>query len=207
MTYFSAKKAPTRQQGISLVIVLVLLFATLFLGMSAAVIAIQAEKASRGDRDRQVAFEAAEAAPNDAAIDIEGSTAGIAAGRVFAPDSAIGFPALDGAVTCYTAKDSVNFGLCRSPVAGKPASWLSADFSVDDINAESVEFGHFTQNKFATGSGSLPTRMPRYLIELIPDIQAGNSAQKVKFFYRITAIGFGAHSDTRVVLQTFHRKV
>ena len=207
MKHFSQMTTPRRQRGISLVIVLVLLFATLFLGASAAVIALQAEKASRGDRDRQIAFEAAEAALNDASLDIEGSVAGAVGGRVFASDSAIGFPALDGSVTCYTAQDAASFGLCRSPVAGQPESWLSADFSIENINAESVEYGHFTNSSFATGSGNLPSKLPRYLIELMPDNQAGNSAQAVKFFYRITAIGFGAHPETRVVLQIFHRKV
>ena len=85
--------------------------------LSAAVIAIQAEKASRGDRDRQIAFEAAEAALNDAAMDIEGSAGGATAGRVFAPDSALGFPALDAPIACYTAQDNSSFGLCNSAIA------------------------------------------------------------------------------------------
>ena len=195
-----------RQRGISLVIVLVLMIAALFLGASAAVIAIQAEKASRGDRDRQVAFEAAEAALNDAAIDIEGSAASASAGRVFSADSALGFPPLDGSVTCFTATNTNGFGLCRQPVPGQPAAWLSADFSVDTINAESVDYGHFTHALLTFGHGNSPSRLPRYVIELMPDVQAGGSGQKVQFFYRITAIGFGANPNTSVVLQSFYRK-
>ena len=206
MKTFSRTSGSHRQRGISLVIVLVLMIAALFLGASAAVIAIQAEKASRGDRDRQVAFEAAEAALNDAAIDIEGTAAAASAGRVFSADSTLGFPPLDGSVTCFTAKNTDSFGLCRQPVPGQPAAWLSADFSVSTINAESVAYGHFTNANFATGTGNLPSRLPRYVIELMPDVQAGGSGQKLQFFYRITAIGFGANPNTSVVLQSFHRK-
>ena len=59
-------RASGRQRGASLIVSLLMLVAVLVLGISAAQIALQGEKASRNDRDRQIAFQAAEAALMDA---------------------------------------------------------------------------------------------------------------------------------------------
>ena len=59
-----------------------------------------------------------------------------------------------------------------------------------------------------TGGGSLPARAPRYIIELMPLVRAGEDAsRRAGNLYRITAIGFGARANTQVVLQSFYRKV
>ena len=55
-----------------MVYVLCLLVIILLLGISAAQMALQGEKAARGERDRQIAFQAAEEALVDAQNDIEG---------------------------------------------------------------------------------------------------------------------------------------
>jgi type IV pilus assembly protein PilX len=49
----------------------------------------------------------------------------------------------------------------------------------------------------------LPARPPAYLIERIAAPGAGASLGS---FYRITAIGFGSHASTQVVLQSVVRK-
>ncbi len=57
------------------------------------------------------------------------------------------------------------------------------------------------------GTGTLPARLPRYIIELMPYARAGHDAGKrTGNFYRITAIGFGASASTCVVLQAFYLK-
>jgi type IV pilus assembly protein PilX len=204
-----------RQRGISLIIVLILLIASVFLGASAAVIALQAEKASRGDRDRQVAFEAAEAALVDAEQDIDGapSSGGVnKRSTPFSPTRSIGFPSADQSNSCIGISDPQSAGLCRRQASGVTPTWLAADLSsTSGAGAVSVPYGFFTGQKFpvqgSTGGGSaLPLKLPRYLIELMPYNLPGQTAQIPNFSYRITAIGFGSNKSTQVVLQAFYRK-
>ncbi len=57
------------------------------------------------------------------------------------------------------------------------------------------------------GRGTLPARLPRYIIELMPYARAGeDAARRAGNFYRITAIGFGASDASRVVLQAYYLK-
>lgn len=50
--------------------------------------------------------------------------------------------------------------------------------------------------------------LPRYIIELLPYVAAGENAELAErsYLYRITAVGFGAKDGTRVMLQTVYRK-
>lgn len=197
------------QAGISLVIVLILLFASVLLGTSAAMIAVQAEKASRGDRDRQSAFQAAEAALIDAQLDIDTAPGGSGAyhrTEKFSPDSAMGFPATDDGINCMSGATSSFLGLCRRTAPGTTPSWLVVDIADTSVNSVSVPYGHFTNQVFPTGKMTLPAAAPRYVIELMPYHQPGMKSSAPSNAYRITAIGFGANTNTQVVLQAFYRK-
>ncbi len=203
----SARRRPARQHGVTLVVVLVLLIASALLGVSAAVVALQTEKAARGDRDRQVAFQAAEAALIDAQRDIDaaGSSAPNARPLVMAADSALGFPAADEVSVCNSGLPTGDpgYGLCRRPLLDTAASWPAEGLSDASI---SVRYGQFTGQQFPSGRPGLPNRPPRYVIELMPYVQPGRSVQTQSFGYRISAIGFGTSADTQVVLQAFYRK-
>jgi len=59
-----------RQQGASLLIVLLMLVVVMLFGVSAAQLTLMNEKSSRNDRDRHIAFQAAEAGLRDAERDI-----------------------------------------------------------------------------------------------------------------------------------------
>lgn len=204
-----AVPARQHQAGISLVIVLILLFASVLLGTSAAVIAVQAEKASRGDRDRQSAFQAAEAALIDAQLDIDTAPGGSGVyhrAEKFSPDSALGFPANDQVANCVAGNLSPNQGLCKRALDGSAPSWLAVELADRSANAVSVPYGHFTGQFFPIGKLTLPAAKPRYVIELMPYHQPGMNTSSASFAYRITAIGFGASTDTQVVLQAFYRK-
>jgi type IV pilus assembly protein PilX len=194
-----------RQQGIALIICLLMLIATLLLGISAAQIALQGEKASRNDRDRQIAFQAAEAALMDAEMDIENSPDPVRTrSALFSPEKTEGF--IDG---CATEGSGKFFGLCLHALAGMPPVWLTVDFSDDQSStARSVPYGRFTGQTFHAGKGSLPARAPRYIVELMVYNKPGESADLSgkTYFYRVTAVGFGARESTRIVLQTFYRK-
>lgn len=188
-----------RQNGMSLIVCLLMLVVILLLGTSAVRIALQEEKASRSDRDRQVAFEAAEAALRDAELDIETSQRA----HLFADGRSDGFT--DG---CSNGAGSNSLGLCLHAPAGGIPIWRSVDLANAGGQAQSVPYGQFTGHSLQTGEGLLPAALPRYIIELIPFGEQAKLApgENAIYLYRITAIGFGLRDATRIVLQTFYRK-
>ena len=194
-----------KQLGASLVVTLLMLIAVLLLSASAAHTALQGEKASRNDRDRQVALQAAEAALMDAELDIEGSPNPVKSSRsnLFHPDSMMGFEGPG----CGASDDNF-LGLCVRAQEGDAPLWKTVDLLDTSDDAKTVPYGHFTGQSFQTGNGSLPAKPPRYLIELVRYTKAGTAAEQqgTTYFYLITAIGFGARDTTHVVLQTFYRK-
>ena len=176
--------------------VLFLLVLTI-LGLSSMSTTILQEKMTGFYRDRQIAFEAAEAALRDGEIDA--LSARVSGGT--------GFVAGCGSTTSGTAADA---GLCTPEIDGSPI-WV--DFETDttkktgwidgDDENHSVRYGQFS------GATPLPTdavaKPPRYIIEAIrlPEQQLKLNAPKTyKYAYRITAVGFGRRVTTRVVLQS-----
>ena len=197
--------ARVRHGGATLVYVLCLLVIILLLGISAAQMALQGEKAARGERDRQIAFQAAEEALMDAQNDIEGLPGAPGRSSLFAPGSAAGFA--DG------CGEAGALGLCLPAAPDAPALWLSTDLDGAEAGSRTVPYGQFTGAVMQTGQGFLPSRRPRYLIELLPFHPPGAQATAMagglateSYVYRITAIGFGARESTQVVLQSYYRK-
>lgn len=193
-------QSPCGQRGVSLIVTLLMMIVVLLLGISAAQIALQGEKASRNDRDRQIALQAAEAGLMDAELDIEGPSM---RSSLFAAGSIKDF--IDG---CGNAGDGLYLGLCNRAEDGLPPVWQTVDFLDEKASARSVPYGRFTGQSFQTGQGSLPSRLPRYIIEVMPYTKEGEgtSREDMTYLYRITAIGFGVRDTTQVVLQTFYRK-
>ncbi|MFM9436121.1 type IV pilus assembly protein PilX [Janthinobacterium sp. CG_23.3] len=184
-----------------LLLALCVLVAVMLMGVSAAQLALQGEKAARGERDRLTALQAAEEALMDAENDIEGAGGASARGAMFAPGSAQGF-----AAGCASAAAGAGHGLCLRPAEGETPLWQSVDFDDDAATARSVPYGKFTGAQMVAGEGLLPFRRPRYIIELLPDPrQAQGGAPPPRYIYRVTAVGFGARAG-REVLQRFHRK-
>ncbi|WP_151637369.1 pilus assembly PilX family protein [Noviherbaspirillum aerium] len=187
----------------SLVVSLLMLIVILLLGTSAAQIALQAEKSSRNDRDRQVAFQAAEAALMDAEMDIEHSPdPARSRSDIFSSEDMQSFPESG----CNAGISSVKLGLCAPSRPDAKPAWAEVDFLDKSANASTVPYGQFTGASFQTGAGPLPDRSPRYIIEPMMFNYKGHSAEKPSVFYRITAIGFGMREETQVVLQTYYRK-
>lgn len=189
------------ERGAVLLTALFVLLALMIVGVSAALSALSGEKSARHERDRQIAFHAAEAALADAEHDIEGGSDPSSRRAVlFARGNAIGF------VEGCGAQGELNAGLCLY-LPAQPA-WQRADLSGDEgLEAAGVAYGRFTGAQLPSGKGTLPLRAPRYLIELLPYTQAGADAARLPGnFYRITAVGFGSLDATRVVLQTYYLK-
>lgn len=186
------------QRGIALLVSLMLLIMVMLLGVSAAQMALQGEKAARGERDRDVALVAAEDGLMDAEREIQGSSD---AARRAAFDSGEGF-----ADKCGAGGP----GLRVRAVAGKPPVWQVVDLSgVSDGGACSVAHGAYTASAMPTGEGFLPFKKPRYLVERMECHQPGADASagaEPQYCYRVTAIGFGAQPETEVVLQSVFSK-
>jgi type IV pilus assembly protein PilY1 len=187
-----------RAGGAALMTALFVLVAITIVGLAAAHTALNAEKSARSERDRHIAFQAAEAGLADAERDIEGGANPVSArAALFAGGSALGFA--DG---CGRGQD--NLGLCAYAQAAPAWHMVNLSGATD----AAVPYGQFTGAALPTGGGALPGRAPRYVIELMPLGRAGEGAgQLTANVYRVTAIGFGVRPSTHVVLQSFYRKV
>lgn len=84
-----------KQRGITLPVTLLLLLAALALGASAAQMAMLGEKAARAERDRLIAFQAAEDAMNDAQRDINAGLGQPVDVPAEAPDAAPAWQSVD----------------------------------------------------------------------------------------------------------------
>jgi len=182
-----------RQHGAALIVTLLMMQAVVMLSMSGMQLAWQGEKGARGDRDRYIAFQAAEAALMDAERDIETSSRR----ALFAQPGSEGF-----GDACDSKGVDLHLGLCNSAdVPGVPV-WAEIDFLATEQN-RSVRYGHFTGQQFQSGAGPVPAVPPRYIIEKLSHVESEGAVATV--FYRITALGFGMRGSTQVMLQAFYR--
>lgn len=193
----------SRQRGVTLIIVLLILVVVTVLGIGGAQIALLGERSTRYDRDYLIASQAAEAALMDAEFDIRGPNTS-ASSRVTSFNQAdLGF-FVPG---CGTSEPTR--GLCEANADTVKPVWATVNFLATGSTAPTVEFGTYTGRSFDAGStGVRPERKPRYIIELIDDAGPGGNAAggKTSKMYRVTAMGFGPRSDIQVVMQIAFRK-
>ncbi|MBX3603914.1 MAG: hypothetical protein KF788_01515 [Piscinibacter sp.] len=197
----------SRQQGVTLVVVLMILVVVTILGIGGAQIALLGERATRYDRDYLIASQAAEAALMDAEFDIRGPNTN-AGSRVaqFSPNNTGIF-----APGCSTT--GATRGLCEPNADSVKPVWAQVDFlDTGAATARTVEYGEFTGRQFDAGSaGVKPAHKPRYVVEVLPDSGAGGSKKfdpnkPPPVMYRITSLGFGPREETQVALQITFRK-
>ena len=195
-------KAPplrSKQQGISLVIVMIFLVILSVLGVSAIQTSTLSSKVARNQLDRTLAFQAAEAALRDAELDLNNKkfdkitkcTAGGAGCRASLITS--GGSNFGNDTSANPSANRCKLGLCSTddPIAGalpfweERSRWTNAN--------DSVEYGTFT------GADDLPVvaQQPRYMIEYF---KQGDEA-----VYRVTSLGFGASTSTTIMLQTSYK--
>jgi Tfp pilus assembly protein PilX len=181
-----------RQRGVALVGALFVMLVLTMTALAVARIAFDAERSARAGRDRQLAFQAAEAGLADAQRDIDGGdNPASARAALFHDDGAIGFVA-----GCGRAPD--NLGLCAFMPGTAPA-WQVADVLA------TTPYGSYT-GAILPYDGALPLAPPRYLIERMPAAQAGEDAGPGQpHVFRITAFGYGIGPGTLVVLQAVYR--
>ena len=200
-THFLHRK---RSVGASLIVVMLILVVVSILGISGIQIAMMGERATRNDRDQQVAWQAAEVALLDAEFDIEGLpiTSTNKRNSVFKLRETDFTKFVQ---DCGNSGQSRGLCLLNTTPGAKPA-WLTVDFTATGNNAPTTEFGTFTDRSFPAGSkGIQPIRPPRYVIEPIPDPNEANITAQPRYVYRVTAMGFGPTADTQAVVQMIYR--
>ncbi len=179
------------ERGFSLIVALMMLIVIIILGVSGSQMAINEERGARNDRDRQLAFQAAEAALKDAETEIYATSSPvcdlpgqIGRGRKRnAPSSYTCFN--EGNYFGYTLGCSAppNAGLClyvpltaacTTTLAGSCPAYLDSpnvDFFKDasgasSANLHTVGYGQYTGKTWPTNSSS--RWPPRYIIEAVP---------------------------------------
>lgn len=168
-----------KQRGFSLVMALLFIVAIAMLTMAAMSSNLIQERIVGNSRDRNLAFQAAEAALRDAERDIDNN---INIATVFSS-------------TCGS-------GLCTYSSSGTP-QFQSVNWS---STGNTRTYGAYT-GAMALADVSQP---PKYIIEKLPPLAAavGESAglgikpQANRTGYRITAMGYGARSETKMMLQS-----
>jgi type IV pilus assembly protein PilX len=189
------KHAQRHQRGVSLIVVLILMSALFLVVAFGARLSLLGEKTSRNDRDRQIAFQAAEAALSDAEIDLMGPNTA-ANSRVCDTSSKQTGLFVEGC-----GLTSTNRGLCTS--SATTPLYKSVNFeNTDDSTRQYVKLGEFTGGRetgFATATSALPAQMPRYIIEVI-QYPRPRSTNETAFL--ITAMGYGLSQKTQVMLQS-----
>jgi type IV pilus assembly protein PilX len=177
---------PPLQTGAALITGLIFLVILTLLGITAMQTSTLEERMSGNARDRNLAFQAAEAALRDAERDIRCRT--ISGGTCTRTNKISGLSYADANCTD---------GLCctiNAPGKGcrEPTTPVHQAFSLSA--SPSVEYGKYTTAPAITGVSA----QPRYLIE---PFQVSES-----FYFRITARGYGANANTKVTLQEIYKE-
>lgn len=197
-----------RQTGSSLIIVLIMLTVIMVIGLVSSRLSLFGERAARNDRDRQIAFQSAEAALLDAELDIMGPNT--ASGqRVCVFDSKRPAEFVEG---CGTLAKT---GMCLNTASPGNAwssvlSLYSSETGDSATNAtnKTIQYGQFTGKALPNGTtGNLTVRLPRYTIEAVRYAGTGATNDNVgssatpEYAFLVTAMGFGTRVETQVLLQ------
>lgn len=190
------RQAHARERGVSLIVVLVMLTAIFMIAAFGARLTLLGEKSARNDRDRQIAFQAAEAALSDAEIDIMGPNAATN-NRVCELYSLKVQLFAEG---CGNTAE--NRGLCSTNVSTSTPLYKSINFEDTTASRRYVKLGEYSGRAvgFSTGDSALPAELPRYIVETIPFIIPGSSPNNKAFL--VTSLGYGLNKQTQVMLQS-----
>ena len=211
----------SRERGAALIIALLLLTIVSLLATSAWQVGMQEERIVGHQRDRNLAFEAAEAALRDGESDVLGICASGHAGCTPRPDLINGETGFgDNGAQGSCSSD----GLCLPNRDERPDFTSTAALGAlraPPATAASVPFGHYTRTgedagrAFKGPNGDPLPRQPRYVIEVMC-YHGGGQGMTSSFvascpnpIYRITAIGWGLRQGdggeaTEVVLQSYY---
>ena len=196
------------QRGIALVFVLLMMVIAITAALFAARMTLLGDKASRNDRDRQIAFQAAELALNDAELDIMDVNIAKAAGGK-GRGCKFGNPAAAFYPDAGCSADTDRRGFCQAPTDGK-LLYKQIDWKKDsdDTVRQYVKYGEFTgRSGQLTIDGGVPTpkRPPKYIIvQSSPgklQVLRGKQTAQIEAAYKVYALGYGVNENTKVMLE------
>lgn len=189
-----------RNRGIALVFVLIMMTIATSIALISARITLSDERSARNDRDRQIAFQSAEMALNDAELDIMDplTERGCKFGTV-------GLIAGEGC-----SANAETRGLCgfKPSLGNKP---IYKDINWEDTTAARayVNYGEFTNRDGALQVGAVgaPSIAPKYILlqttlPLLVPFNNGKQQYETTNAYRVYALGYGASKDTQVMLES-----
>jgi type IV pilus assembly protein PilX len=200
------------QRGMSMLIVLGLMSVVFVVSAISVRITMLAERSARNDRDRQIAFQNAEAALGDAELDIMGPNSAANRRCVITSKETKGY-FVPG---CGTDSTDKTRGFC-APRA-KDESSLHTDINFEetnDANRRYVNFGEFTgrsNNIKLKAAGGVSSKVPRYIVELVtyrPLVSANGQPAEAgpsQLAFLVTAVGYGISENTKVMLQSMYFK-
>jgi type IV pilus assembly protein PilX len=206
---FKSCSAMQPQNGMALVVVLGMMSVVFVVAAISVRLTLLAERSARNDRDRQIAFQAAEAALADAELDIMGPNAAANKRCAVRSKHLEGFFSSTGCG--FNTADGTR-GLCAENPASQPPLYTSINFEeTDDDLRRFATFGEFTgrENNIKTaGAGGISSRVSRYIVEVvnhIPPVSANGKPVEAspsgEQAFLITAVGYGASDNTKVMLQ------
>lgn len=191
-----------RQRGVVLITAVMFLVVLTILAISMMKTTILEERMVASSRDWNNAFQAAESALRDAELELKNGT------RI---SGQTGFAAL-----CSSSSSLKKEGLCQPNLCTNTASggdcvpiWVHLATVQNDVGwkngstpSKSVGYGAITGATAIPGLGA----QPRYIVEVLTvppgaSIKIGSST----YLYRVTAVGFGVNTQSRVMLQSVVR--
>jgi type IV pilus assembly protein PilX len=191
------------QRGVALLVALMFLIVLTLLGLAAIRGTTLEERMAGGSRDYNIALQAAEATLRDAENDLKGTGINPLVVRSLAvssfPITFIGSANPSGCAAgglCIIANETIQLYKNTSIVAAQRVDWTSAV-----TTARSNYYGQFT------GAAALPgvAQQPRYILELMQFAdgknKGGNNGANDFYYVRITALAWGASTQTQVYLQ------
>lgn len=183
--------------GFVLVVALMLLVVLTILGISIMGTNTLNERMTGYLIDRQIALQAAEAALRDAERDLlfSGRIAGTTGFVAGCGDDGLCLPETDGTPLWADLESAGNLGWVRG--ADVPPS---------------IPLGTYTHPPANLAELPAVAAAPRYIIEALTitgggagSLRTGFGPQQSHIIYRVTAVGFGRQTSTRVVLQALYK--
>jgi len=181
-----------------LVTAMIMLFVMTMLMVTTMRTNVAEERMAGNARDWNTAFQAAESALRDAERDISSA-------QLSNNNNSLRVSGITGFSTDCSGRGD-QLGLCIVSASGSP-NWIELSTKHQDLGwttgqdtGASVRYGQFTK----AAPIELVAAQPRYIIEAIRVPIGSIANKKNKYVYRITAVGFGKNTSSRVMLQTVY---
>lgn len=195
-------RTPQRERGVTLIIALIFLVMLTLIAVTAAQNSGQEERMAGNTRQRDLAFQAADATLAYMPLP--------AAPQPYSHLSAIIMAAATPAITSLNCPLATSSPLGATPPFGIVPGFLAWDPARDNDAAYWNSYDWTNQSRSTTGFGlglaQIPTaNQPRYVVERLPDSVNPGPPAVTSCFYRVTVRAQGADANAVVILQAIYK--